>query len=610
MLEFSINGQIITRNDEDPIVRDSQNYVIAYFLGDEEWRSHGTVTAVFKGADGQIFNMILSYDPHYGHSCLVPWEVLTQPWFEVSAFCGNLITANTVKVFTIKSGYDSTRDSRIPTPDVYNQIIEQLNRIEDEVDPDAVKAFVDEYLEGKDFVTESDVQTILENYISVTPILQSGTKIAEINVNGETTEIFAPEGGGGASSLSSLSDTSISSPSSGDVLVYDGEKWKNAEGVLNEEYSNDISAANIWESGTINHQGVPLSDNTRLRTAVYVEATDNLILHINDDSYEYGICLYADVNTQIETEKFYYDADLKENVQYARYFQRDVSGKELLEIFPTLRYIKVIMRNVASTTPISPSEYNKISLDYQDDTNSLISYLDKISKIIWQSSGVIKIKNAINSLAEIWQRWNGRLAFGMNTSSAPVPLEIEGQLYANGTIIAHNTGSQNNNRWGVHIYEGYSLDNYSRMTMLLDKHRNEMNGKPSLEYYYYTGASHRAQDYGSTKIGSDAKYHSFFFNRDEFTCVGLADFRFPITLARLDPSTLNRTYSTVADLDAHVDAETDASNHLSSLRYIYLKNAENGTMFYDTARAKVVCKINNAWCDLAYTDASSNYPYL
>lgn len=227
MLEFSINGQIITRNDEDPIVRDSQNYVIAYFLGDEEWRSHGTVTAIFKGADGQIFNMILSYDSHYGHSCLVPWEVLTQPWFEVSAFCGNLITANTVKVFTIKSGYDSSRDSRIPTPDVYNQIIEQLNRIEDEVDPDAVKAFVDEYLEGKDFVTESDVQTILESYISVTPILQSGTKIAEISVNGETTEIFAPEGGGGASSLSNLTDTAIASPQSGDVLVFNGEKWVN-----------------------------------------------------------------------------------------------------------------------------------------------------------------------------------------------------------------------------------------------------------------------------------------------------------------------------------------------------------------------------------------------
>lgn len=211
MLEFSINGQIITRNDEDPIVRDSQNYVIAYFLGDEEWRSHGTVTAIFKGADGQIFNMILSYDSHYGHSCLVPWEVLTQPWFEVSAFCGNLITANTVKVFTIKSGYDSSRDSRIPTPDVYNQIIEQLNRIEDEVDPDAVKAFVDEYLEGKDFVTESDVESIVETYISehqsqlktsveVTPTLTSGTKIAEIDVDGNSTELFAPEGGGGDSS--------------------------------------------------------------------------------------------------------------------------------------------------------------------------------------------------------------------------------------------------------------------------------------------------------------------------------------------------------------------------------------------------------------------------
>ena len=91
--------------------------------------------------------------------------------------------------------------------------------------------------------------------VTVTQTLSSGTKIGSISVDGTSTDLFAPEGGGGASSLSSLSDTSISSPQSGDVLVYDGEKWVNGEGGSS-AVSNDTDFIYIAHQGLATN-GIP-----------------------------------------------------------------------------------------------------------------------------------------------------------------------------------------------------------------------------------------------------------------------------------------------------------------------------------------------------------------
>lgn len=123
ILFFTVDRQIITRTDNESVVQDSQNYLYAQFDFSEEWE--GTITAVFKGKDGEAFNVLLDESGN----CLVPWEVLTQTWFEVSVFCGNLITANVVRVYTIESGYEIGEESREPTPDVYSQIIERIDGI-------------------------------------------------------------------------------------------------------------------------------------------------------------------------------------------------------------------------------------------------------------------------------------------------------------------------------------------------------------------------------------------------------------------------------------------------------------------------------------------------
>lgn len=123
ILFFSVGKQIITRTDNESVVQDSQNYLYAQFDFSEEWE--GTITAVFRGKDGEAFNVLLDESG----KCLVPWEVLTQTWFEVSVFCGNLITANVVRVYTIESGYEIGEEAREPTPDVYSQIIEKIDGI-------------------------------------------------------------------------------------------------------------------------------------------------------------------------------------------------------------------------------------------------------------------------------------------------------------------------------------------------------------------------------------------------------------------------------------------------------------------------------------------------
>lgn len=161
VLNFAVEKQILTRLDNEKVVRDSQNYLYIKLAYSEDWV--GEKTMVFKGSNGEAYNVLLDDED----TCLVPWEVLTQERFYVSAFCGDLITANVVRIDTIKSGYEIGKESRIPTPDIYNQIIEKINDIEQgTVDPEVLAQLVDEYLSDKDFVTEDEVDAIVAAYVT------------------------------------------------------------------------------------------------------------------------------------------------------------------------------------------------------------------------------------------------------------------------------------------------------------------------------------------------------------------------------------------------------------------------------------------------------------
>lgn len=182
-LEFNIKGQIIRRTDRINVVADSRNYLYAHFTFEtEEWT--GIKTAIFK-YNGEHYEVILTEE----ESCLVPHEVLEGGGknFYVSVFCGDLITANTAKVFVNKSGYFDDADAP-PTPSVYSQILAELERIrEDE----------DELVDVKEAVEES-AQTAIEmaqqteedaEAVSADKLIVEGLKDDVIGLKADVTAI-------------------------------------------------------------------------------------------------------------------------------------------------------------------------------------------------------------------------------------------------------------------------------------------------------------------------------------------------------------------------------------------------------------------------------------
>ena len=87
------------------------------------------------------------------------------------------------------------------------------------------------------YITSADIPTDLSDFVndvgftvvSVTQVISTGTKIATVNVDGTDVDLYAPTGGG-SSTLSGLTDVTITSATDGQVLKYDSvnSKWINA----------------------------------------------------------------------------------------------------------------------------------------------------------------------------------------------------------------------------------------------------------------------------------------------------------------------------------------------------------------------------------------------
>lgn len=121
-LVFLLDHQVITRTDKNVVVAGSKNYARARFISrSDDWAK--PITAIF----GDYTQMLDDKN-----ECTVPWEVLQSAGeFEVSAFCGDLHTANTVSVPVEKTGYKSGETPEDPTPGVYEQLVKMAEEAVD-----------------------------------------------------------------------------------------------------------------------------------------------------------------------------------------------------------------------------------------------------------------------------------------------------------------------------------------------------------------------------------------------------------------------------------------------------------------------------------------------
>jgi len=197
----------------------------------------------------------------------------------------------------------------------------------------------------------------------------------------------------------------------------------------------------------------------------------------------------------------------------------------------------------------------------------------------------------ISQINPDWELWNTRsYNFGIDKTKVPVPVVFNSQIMTNSTIMVRGQTSVGK-RWGYHCFEAYANDDTSRLTMLVNKHIEL--GKPVAEIYYYAPAySHGAQAYNWVRIGSDVKEHSFIFSRDRAIFYGSVELENAITLANIGKENLQPA-------QPKGDDERNSAESAKFIRYTALKNAKDGTLYFDKEKRAVLVKIDGQWCKVA-----------
>lgn len=163
-LLFRIEKQNILRTDSNKVVAKSKNYLYAAFtFSTDDWNEVKIKTAIFKNRD-RVFNVILDDN----NECLVPHEVLDNGKVIVSVFGGNLITVDCASFKIHESGYEEGVTPEPPTQDVYSQIINMIENMEQgDIPEEQIANAVSDYLAKHPIesgITEEQCQQIVSDY--------------------------------------------------------------------------------------------------------------------------------------------------------------------------------------------------------------------------------------------------------------------------------------------------------------------------------------------------------------------------------------------------------------------------------------------------------------
>lgn len=162
-LNFTVTNQKIKYASNLYIVEKSRNYLTAKFsFSGSEWKNVAK-TAIFK-KDDTVINVLLDENGR----CQVPWEVITKGTLRVSVFGGDLVTVDTADVKILKSGYEEGNAPSEPTPDVYAQILKELQLVREEaITEEVLKQLIEDWLANHeiDVLSKEDVEKIVADYI-------------------------------------------------------------------------------------------------------------------------------------------------------------------------------------------------------------------------------------------------------------------------------------------------------------------------------------------------------------------------------------------------------------------------------------------------------------
>lgn len=164
VIEFKITKQTISRTDRNIVVALSQEYLQAHFdfdyIAEPEWDCQ--ITALFNE-----YAVLLDE----GGNCMVPVEVIATPGkFTVSVFGidGDMrITTDIAEVPVKATGYKQGEIPPEPTPDIYTQLMEQVNRSIATANEVVLRADNGEFngrtpVKGVDYFTPSDIRQITQ----------------------------------------------------------------------------------------------------------------------------------------------------------------------------------------------------------------------------------------------------------------------------------------------------------------------------------------------------------------------------------------------------------------------------------------------------------------
>lgn len=230
--------------------------------------------------------------------------------------------------------------------------------------------------------------------------------------------------------------------------------------------------------------------------------------------------------------------------------------------------------------------------------------IDNYLKIIPGSTDSPHKRLELNSdIDTTWHKWKERgYNFGLNPKLTPMHIHANGILSTNYMLQVRGNANENNHkRWGFHVFEGYAMDDKSRITMLVNKHVEET--KPVAELYYYgTVYNHSEAAYNWFRIGSDVRQHSFMFSRDKAIFYGSLKMTNAFTLGNIGKEDLQPEAS-------DKDAENNYAEDAKHVNFKELKQAGNGTMFYDKDRNIVVIKVDGKWMKLVVEALPENTQY-